>query len=730
MKVVALISGGKDSCYNMLQCVAAGHQVVALANLRPESKDELDSYMYQTVGHQGIELYAEALGLPLFRQSTHGVALHHDKVYLPTPEDEVEDLYRLLVNVKDEIDIEAVAVGAVLSDYQRIRVENVCSRLGLVALAYLWRRDQAELLQEMIDCSVEAVIIKVAALGLDPSKHLGKKISEIQPHLVKMNEKYGLNICGEGGEYETFTLDMPLFAKSLIIEEFETVIHSNDAIAPVGYLNFGKMRLVEKENTSHELSLHERLIRSGCPVRNAIDYISDIDVVEDVIDSEDADQTDDASQPALPVLTPDDTYHKPEIGEEEQEDLSTDASVVVSSPSGWTWLGGIVGDNQDIAVATKTALSNLCGLLETAQVPVADLVSVCLYVRDMSAYAHINSEYVRVLSALNPPVRVCVETPLSPNTPVVVEALAYTPAVKKPRAQGGETPTDGGGGGSVPMYATCARHTMHVQGVSHWAPANIGPYSQSVRIGDMILVAGQIALVPGSMQMVDGGGVRRQCRLSLRHVGRIIRAMDANTQLRDVVQVPQSVTVIHLFIYYHSNKLSHVEQITKRFQIVIVFLFHFLTTFILIPLLFVISDEETGFVVGCNRVSLCRRWNYDNTISAIVVSVSAGRSVSSLTVNEGDGTSLVETIQPMSEEQLVQVFSYSLNRLTRNATDVASLVCVLRIFYRADRSPKAETIMAALGQVEGGFKMVPTLVPVVQLGHPNTFLSICAVRHV
>lgn len=29
------ISGGKDSCYNMMQCVAAGHQIVALANLRP-----------------------------------------------------------------------------------------------------------------------------------------------------------------------------------------------------------------------------------------------------------------------------------------------------------------------------------------------------------------------------------------------------------------------------------------------------------------------------------------------------------------------------------------------------------------------------------------------------------------------------------------------------------------------------------------------------------------------
>jgi len=36
MRVVALISGGKDSCFNMMQCVAAGHEIVALANLQPE----------------------------------------------------------------------------------------------------------------------------------------------------------------------------------------------------------------------------------------------------------------------------------------------------------------------------------------------------------------------------------------------------------------------------------------------------------------------------------------------------------------------------------------------------------------------------------------------------------------------------------------------------------------------------------------------------------------------
>lgn len=31
-----IYSGGKDSCYNMLQCVENGHEIVALAHLKPK----------------------------------------------------------------------------------------------------------------------------------------------------------------------------------------------------------------------------------------------------------------------------------------------------------------------------------------------------------------------------------------------------------------------------------------------------------------------------------------------------------------------------------------------------------------------------------------------------------------------------------------------------------------------------------------------------------------------
>jgi hypothetical protein len=35
MKFVALLSGGKDSCYNIVHCTANGHELVAAASLRP-----------------------------------------------------------------------------------------------------------------------------------------------------------------------------------------------------------------------------------------------------------------------------------------------------------------------------------------------------------------------------------------------------------------------------------------------------------------------------------------------------------------------------------------------------------------------------------------------------------------------------------------------------------------------------------------------------------------------
>lgn len=71
-----------------------------------------------------------------------------------TPGDEVEDLFILLMEVKRQLPcVMAVSSGAIASDYQRLRVESVCSRLRLISLAYMWKQDQSVLLQDMV-CNI------------------------------------------------------------------------------------------------------------------------------------------------------------------------------------------------------------------------------------------------------------------------------------------------------------------------------------------------------------------------------------------------------------------------------------------------------------------------------------------------------------------------------------------------------------------------------------------------
>lgn len=56
--------------------------------------------MYQTVGHQGIEFIAAAMELPLYRRETKGKSSQTEKHYVPQENDEVEDLFDLLTQVK------------------------------------------------------------------------------------------------------------------------------------------------------------------------------------------------------------------------------------------------------------------------------------------------------------------------------------------------------------------------------------------------------------------------------------------------------------------------------------------------------------------------------------------------------------------------------------------------------------------------------------------------------
>lgn len=106
--------------------------------------------------------------------------------------------------------------GAINSTYQKNRVENLCSRLDMVSMALLWEWEATDLLNAMIDGKMNAILIKVASYGLK-KQHIGKNLEQMRPLLLKMQDDYGIHCCGEGGEFESLTLDCPLYKKTIVL---------------------------------------------------------------------------------------------------------------------------------------------------------------------------------------------------------------------------------------------------------------------------------------------------------------------------------------------------------------------------------------------------------------------------------------------------------------------------------------------------------------------------------
>jgi ABC transporter with metal-binding/Fe-S-binding domain ATP-binding protein len=127
-------------------------------------------------------------------------------------EKELDDLKSAL----KRLDIDGFFSGAIASEYQKQRLDRIGEELRLVSFAPLWHKDQERLLREQIDSGFEIEIASVAAEGLDRS-WVGRRLdSNAFEELKKIRDRYRINISGEGGEYETFVVNCPLFSKPVI----------------------------------------------------------------------------------------------------------------------------------------------------------------------------------------------------------------------------------------------------------------------------------------------------------------------------------------------------------------------------------------------------------------------------------------------------------------------------------------------------------------------------------
>ena len=202
MRLAALYSGGKDSTFALYLAEQMGHDVPYLLNVRPKD----GSWLFHVPNQNMVDLLAESMGKELKVVTTEG-----------SEDDDMKSLRELLQG----LDVDGIVTGAVWSDYQWERINVVCGDLGLIVLSPLWRKDQDMLLNELIDSGISAMIIGTYADGLS-EKWLGRMLDrDAAEELRRIREKHGISVIGEGGEYESLTIDSPLQKSPLIIDSFD-----------------------------------------------------------------------------------------------------------------------------------------------------------------------------------------------------------------------------------------------------------------------------------------------------------------------------------------------------------------------------------------------------------------------------------------------------------------------------------------------------------------------------
>jgi len=209
MKLGVLFSGGKDSVYSSYLAKRQGHELACLISILSENKE---SYMFHTPSIEQVKKQAEVMNIPLIIQKTKG-----------EKEIELADLEKAIKSAKEKYHINAIISGAMASNYQKSRIENICKKLNLKSITPLWQKDEISYLKELVNNNFKVIIVGVFAYPLD-SSWLGKIIDEtfIQ-EIIELNKKYKIHAAGEGGEFETFVLGCPLFKHELKIKFFRDI---------------------------------------------------------------------------------------------------------------------------------------------------------------------------------------------------------------------------------------------------------------------------------------------------------------------------------------------------------------------------------------------------------------------------------------------------------------------------------------------------------------------------
>ena len=609
-------------------------------------EEDIDSYMYQTVGHALVPLIGRCLDVPLYRASidhdrpeieermsrndgddkplllcspiatSSAVAavegkVEGDKEKEVDAEEKVDAetliLYRLISRiVHRHPDITAISSGAIYSTYQRVRIEYVATRLGLVSFAFLWRlpglirnkfhtrdrdvkfesntlqKSNAEkpcfssgarsLLDSVAAVGLEARIAKVASGGLDEGflwadlrdegarnriEGAARRFIGCSGETVAYRHTYDERqeeeeeerlaaILGEGGEYETMVLNGPAKVWRWRVDVSE---RTNGSVTNVlGEAGSARVRIrgarVEEKAETADMSVKSASTSGSDWREKLVKPLLLEEKYQQVLKSVEKDFTGFENAKVEEGKDGYEIGEDHELGTQEEherknkeivddsgnalkalQELFVDRKWSISRTGNLLTLSNMMISSSDTnssssSSSAATQLHNILSCLSTLPLKIntirinplslTEVVQTTLLLRNMCDFTTVNAVYARHFRYANPPARVTIAAGnLLPAAVHVVVSVTFDMGrgvTRGTRVRIGQLAgidshnSDGGpdvgsevkssryrkGNGDVDISMAkvigmdSPRIALHVQSVSYWAPANIGPYSQAL----------------------------------------------------------------------------------------------------------------------------------------------------------------------------------------------------------------------------------------------------------
>jgi diphthine-ammonia ligase len=199
-------SGGKDSCFALMQALKQGYIPKVLLTVLNEHGQISRSH---GIPSEILQAQAQRANLPICLISSSW-----------------QEYETKFVNALQQIAKEHELQYAVFGDIDLLAhrewEEKVCARAGLQAILPLWKQDRRQLVDEMLATGIETMI--VSCNEIMGEQFLGKTLT---PALIDELETLGVDSCGENGEFHTLVLHCPLFSNRLHVKVAASILQDN-----------------------------------------------------------------------------------------------------------------------------------------------------------------------------------------------------------------------------------------------------------------------------------------------------------------------------------------------------------------------------------------------------------------------------------------------------------------------------------------------------------------------